>query len=214
MNRKNSTSSISDSIKRKSTLTRKSTVKKPATLKKNPNTIKRNEPILNTCIKTYIKEHPVNKFIEKESKFNGNLEYYNKDTKTVLNPAQSNSFLEFLKLYNILYEYQCSFIRDPELKHACMRYSQPDANTKLEYFLNLYNHCYKLKLPIITLAKFKKNKNEISGKLLKEYLDIFSIYGGIKPNTNFSKRRSAIVVGTRNYNTMSKFKSDHHIGRT
>jgi len=211
MNRKNSTSSISESIKRKSTLKRKSTVKKPT--KKETK-----EPIVNTCIKTYIKEHPVNKFIEKETSsklnFNGKLEYYNQTTKTVLNPAQANSFLEFLKLYNILYEYECSIIDDPELKYMCMRYSQPDANTKLEYFLNLYNHCYKLKLPIITLAKFKKNKNEISGKLLKEYLDIFSIYGGIKPKTDFSKRRSAIVVGTQNYNEMSKFKSHHHIGRT
>lgn len=194
--------SISDSIKRKSTLKRKSETQKTS------------QGDHSSCIKKFIKDNPINKFIEKDNLLNL-INQFNKvsdnrsDNKKVLSPSQSNSFLEFLKLYNKLSEYMCSLIVEPDLKWECMRYTQPDVN-KLEYFINLYNHCYKLQLPVISIAKYKKNKNEISGKLLNEYIDIFSIYGGIKPNTSFSKRRTAVVPGN---SSLSKFRSENHFGR-
>lgn len=197
---RNSVSSIPESIKRKSTLTRKS-----QTQKKEDH---------GSCIEKFIKENPVNKFIEKDNLSNLLIsQSRNSYSETkVLTPSQTVSFLEFLKLYNKVSEYACALMTDADLKYTCMRYTQPDVN-KLEYFINLYNHCYKLKLPVISIAKYKKNKTEVSGKLLNEYIDIFSIYGGLKPNTPFSKRRTVVVPGNKNYNSFSKFKSENHFGR-
>jgi hypothetical protein len=195
--------SVSESIKRKSTLKRKS-----QTQKKEDH---------NSCIEKFIKENPINKFIEKDitlplvNLFPSQSRNSYSGTK-VLSPSQTVSFLEFLKLYNKVSEYTCALMTDADLKYNCMRYTQPDVN-KLEYFINLYNHCYKLKLPVISIAKYKKNKNEASGKLLNEYIDIFSVYGGLKPNTPFSKRRTVVVTGNKNYNSFSKFKSENHFGR-